>query len=318
MHRLSPWFSLTIAFAAAVGASCGSGGGANFGGGISGSGIVVGTITGFGSIFVNDIEFETTSATIRLEGQEGSEADLRLGMVVTVRGEIAAGAMTGVADSVDFEDVLEGPVDSVDVAAGLIVVFSQLVVTDQATVFDDTSLATLMPGDVVEVSGFVDATGNIRATRVELEEDGEEFELKGTITDIDLPNETFMIGGLTVDYSSAEIEGAPPGGLAIGLVVEVKASSPPVADVLVADKVEVEDEDLGGDEGDELEIEGFITDVVSPDEFIVNGSQLVRVTAGTEFEEGTAQDIAVNVRVEVEGLLDSGDVLVAEKVAFKD
>ena len=79
---------------------------------------------------------------------------------------------------------------------------SQLVVTDADTVFDQTTLATLTPGDVVEVFGVTDADSNIRATRVERKVDFEEF---GSAHwhghEPRRRAETFEIGLLTVDFS---------------------------------------------------------------------------------------------------------------------
>ena len=46
-----------------------------------------GTIDGFGSIFVNGIEYETDDAEIVVNGQAADESALRLGMVVDVSGD---------------------------------------------------------------------------------------------------------------------------------------------------------------------------------------------------------------------------------------
>ena len=68
------------------------------GGGIGGTGISSGPIDGFGSIFVNGIEFEIGSALIVVDGVDSAEADLRLGMVVRVCGSWEADG-TGTAVS---------------------------------------------------------------------------------------------------------------------------------------------------------------------------------------------------------------------------
>ena len=67
-------------------ASCG--GGTN---GTSGSGVTsTGTITAFGSVFVNGVEFSTSGATIVRDGNPATETNLRVGMVVTVNGSRSA------------------------------------------------------------------------------------------------------------------------------------------------------------------------------------------------------------------------------------
>ena len=173
---------LSMAVAVALISSCMSSGS---GGGITGTGIVIGSISGFGSIFVNGIEFDVSRAGVTIDGTSATDTDLRLGMVVQVRGTVDAATATGVASSVEFDHDLRGPVEAVDVSASTIVVLGQVVLVSSTTVFDGVTLATLVPGDVVEVSGFIDADANIRATRVELQEDTGEFDVKGLITDLD-------------------------------------------------------------------------------------------------------------------------------------
>src|SRR4029077_9831848 len=44
----------------------------------------VGPITGFGSIFVNGVEYTTSNAQILIDGQAGAETQLQTGQVVTI------------------------------------------------------------------------------------------------------------------------------------------------------------------------------------------------------------------------------------------
>ena len=94
--------------------------GSSSGGGIGGTGIVIGTIDGFGSVVVNGIEFEASVAEIVIDDTPATEGDLREGMVVTVEGEIADDELTGVADRISTETVLAGALDAVDVGAELL------------------------------------------------------------------------------------------------------------------------------------------------------------------------------------------------------
>ena len=88
-------------------------GGGEGGTGATGSGdISRGQITGFGSIFVNGVEFETTDSSISLDGASGTESDLKLGMVVTVTGTINPDRLTGKADTVSVEEVIQGLVQA--------------------------------------------------------------------------------------------------------------------------------------------------------------------------------------------------------------
>ncbi|RMF22626.1 MAG: hypothetical protein D6760_07075 [Deltaproteobacteria bacterium] len=306
-------------FLATVSLACGS---ASSGGGITGSGLVVGPIAGFGSapgtIIVNAIEIDTSQAQVRIDGVDADPSSLRLGMVVRVRGSIDPSGASGVASLVEFNDELEGPVDSVDAAGGRFTVLGHIVMVDASTVFENTSLATLAPGDVVEVSGLRNAAGDIAATRVERKTGVGEFEVKGTVFFHDPVAKTFTLGSLTVDYSSARVEGAPSGGLRDGLFVEVKTKSAPSGGVLLADKIEVKSEGLGGREGEEAEIEGLITDIVSPSEIVVGGTQTVLITDQTKFEGGTASDLALDVKIEAKGTFNAAGAVVAKKIEFDD
>lgn len=288
------------------------------GGGISGTSLVIGPIDDFGSIIVNGIEFDTDNAEVFLEGDPATLADLQLGMVVFVLGAVKKNGLAGRADTVASDHLLLGPVEAVNALDGTFVSLSQLIITDADTVFASTSIDTLVPGDNVEVFGFFDGDGSIRATRVERFDEIEEIELTGTISNFDAVAETFSLNLLTVDFSMAEIEDAPPGGLEDGMLVEVESEEVPANDLMLAVGVEVRDSDLPVDTGDGLEVDGYISEVVSADEFVLNGSLTVFVTPDTIFEDGDASDLVLNARVEVEGVFESDGSLTAEEIEFED
>jgi hypothetical protein len=66
----------------------------------------------------------------------------------------------------------------------------------------------------------------------------------------------------------------------------------------------------------QVEIEGLITRFVSATDFDVAGKP-VTTTLSTRFENGSATDLVLNAKVEVEGQVDANGVLVASKVQFK-
>lgn len=317
-----PIGQVLVAMAVAYGiAGCGGGGGG--GGqpsltGIDRLGVSSGTITGFGSIFVNGVEWRTTGAGIEVDGQPGTEADLQLGQVVVVRGKLDAGGKSGRADSVAAEGEVEGPVAAIDTAAGTLVVLGQTVRVVTATVFAADiagGLAGLVVGDGVEVSGYRDSTGVIRATRIERQEPGDEAGVKGRISGLDPGNQRFMIGSLVVDYAAATLEDFGGASPADGNLVEVEGSY--AGGVLTATTVELEKDLAGSASSDtEIEIEGYVTRTFSASEFEVAGVR-VMTNAGTEFEGGTAADVVVDAKLEVEGRFNSAGVLVAEEVDFR-
>ncbi len=332
---MTRWFlrrMLVLMLPLSVLAACSSGGGI---GGTGAAGVTVGPITGFGSIVVNHVHLDISNATVNLEGIPGDPSDpnmgLKLGMVVVARGDFSADGLTAVATSVEFEDNLEGPVDSVDVTGNQVTVLHQTVIVNTATVFDGfAALGDLTQGNMVEVSGLVDANGHILATRIELKgltfNDVGELEIKGTIRNLNPTMETFEIGApttpLVVQYTGAslDLEQSPNGVLEDGLFVEVESQQPPSGGIIVASEVAVKSpfSDSLGEAGDHVEIEGFVAEFSALDQpFKVNGYP-VRTTPNTLYEHGLPGDVANGVRLEVEGTLDADGVLVAVKVEFED
>lgn len=280
--------------------------------------VAVGAITGFGSVHVNGVRFETNGAVVTLDGEPGTEAQLRVGHVVRIEGTRSREGRDGHASSIDFDDAVQGPVESVDPTAGTLVVLGQGVHVDAMTSFDDdfepASLAGVVVGAVVEVSGFRDAAGVILATRIEPKDATEAFEVTGVVANHDSVAKQFDISALTIDYSTAQLDDLPGGAPEDGLLVEVKGRSRDADGVLLAARVEGKQEDRDDDDM-EARIEGVITRFASATDFDVN-DQAVTTNSATRFERGTSADLALGVRVEVEGDIRDG-VLVAEEVEFE-
>ena len=181
------------------------GGGLYAGGGIGGTGITLGEITAFGSVIVNDVEFAVNEASITVNGDPASEIDLRIGMIVKVRGRFEADGETGFADSIVYEKDLQGPVSNISVVDDQtkeLTVLGQTVVIDRTrTRFDEPAISfdTVAIDDVIEVSSFKDSNAAFRASWIKLADSPDEFEVEGMIRDLDEGNETFMINALVVD-----------------------------------------------------------------------------------------------------------------------
>ena len=327
-HRFLPCCVLLISCLA-----CGGGGG----GGdsqVSATGgsqaVAYGEITGFGSVIVNGIKFDMSGASVMLDDDPGDDSQLRIGMMVRVEGKIDDNDRTkGQAHRVHFMDDLEGPISDIDYTNNTFVALGQTVVVSARTHFEHVAgLDQLKVGNIVEVSGMVDANGVIQATFVELEKlsfvpGDDEIEVKGTISELDTNTKTFKLKGLTVDYSNARLEDVPNGVLANGMFVEVESRQGIVDGKLIASEVEVEskpwrysdDDDMH--EGKCVDIEGIVTKFTSSSDFEING-QPVKTTPQTKFEDGSPSWIALHVRLEVEGILDANKVLVAREVEFED
>jgi len=295
---------------------CGGGGGGGLVSGIGGTGITAsGTITGFGSIFVNGVEFETGTAEVTLDDSVGSEAELRLGMVVRVQGTVDDSGTRGTASKVEFDDDVQGPVSGPIVADpdGLSKTFTVLGVGVRAdstkTVFDGVGFDTLAVNDWVEVSGFFDGAGELQATRIEKKGDfqpnASEIELKGTVSG--LSGTSFTLGSFTVEFGGADLSRVPGGVITDGLAVEVKGTL--AGTTITASRIAQQD-DLFGDDEAKVSLEGIVSNFVSNSSFTVAGQA---VNASAAIFEPAGLVLADGVEVEVEGPIVAG-VLQAVKV----
>lgn len=327
MIRRAHIASVAAALTALVAAGCGGGGGSSTAG-IDGTGVTpntyaFGAVTAFGSVFVNGVRFDTSNASFTIDGQPGSQADLAVGDVVLVVGTMNAGSTTnGTASSVTFDDAVEGSIEtgSIDTTAGTFVVLGQLVRVSADTSFDDSiqpaSLAGLSDGDVVEVSGFSSSDGSIRATRIEVKSAGTGFDVMGLVSGLDTVGSTFMINALSVDYSTAMLQDFPSGAIAEGDLVEVKGMTLSANGELLATTIEFKGGALDPGDGDDVELEGFITRFSGTADFDVSGFP-VTTTVQTTYEGGTAADLGLDLKVEVDGSVNASGVLVAEKVDIR-
>lgn len=276
-----------------------------------------GTITGFGSVFVNGVEWETDHATIEVDDEMGSESDLQVGHVVTVHGSISADGIAS-ADSIEYDAELKGPISVIDLGAGTITVLGYVGLVNDDTIFDDNSgvnaIEDLTVGDFVEINGYPMADGTLLIVHLELETDDGEVEIAGKISDLDTMTSTFSIGTQVIDYAMAALEDFDGQAIANDQRVEVEASSTLGASgELIAHKVELEGSDY--DDGDEFEVEGLITAINSDGSIVVAGITIA-VPAGVEFEHGTTADVVIDAHVEVEGNVNGPNDYVATKLEF--
>jgi Domain of unknown function (DUF5666) len=285
------------------------------GGGVGGEGtgsFASGPITGFGSIIVNDVRFDDSSAAVvDDDGAAVSSAALALGSVVQVTGgpitTDAAGTATATAQRVQINRAVVGPLGSVDLANGRLVVLGQPVRTTANTVIDPRlagGLAGLQPGQTVEVHGAYDAsTGSFVATRVAPTNDLA-WRVRGPVATLDPAGQTFRIGSQTYQYTSATGGDALRDGAQVQVVVQAggngqwQVKSPPMAE-----------RQPGSGEGTELS--GRVSSVLSASRFVVEG---VTVDASSARLDGM---VRLGALVKVSGT-SQGGVLLAREVKVED
>lgn len=284
------------------------------------SGVSLGTITGFGSVFVNGIKFNTDNASIfRGDDQLNVVRDLQIGMRVRVEGDL----QNSIASSVSFDEDVKGPADGAAIGNTLSVM-GQTIITDPATIFNNTSLSTITAGDILEISGLRNADDDLVASFIERKSSPAKvnrYSVIGNVRNLDTDAKTFNIDDLSINYSAANINDLAGGNPAAGQLVEVKDDNKayvPGSSSLIATKVEPQNQlGNGGVAGAKVEIESIVTQVNSASEFVI-GNLVVRTSSSTRFLFGTSDNIVAGARLEVEGRLDDNGVVSASKVKFED
>ena len=315
---------MSLALAAGGLTACGGGGGGTTGTGTSTSISSVGTITGFGSIYVNGIEFETDGSSYRVDDEDMfDDSSLAVGMKVKVEGSVNDDGRTGTASRVLYDDDVEGPIDAgsltvIDASTRTFTILGLLIRADATrTVYDDgASFDALVEGQKLEISGYFDGS-QIVASRIEKQSDADdEFELKGSVANYDGSTVTLTLqngvsaGPYTVS-GTAELDiPADP----VGTFVEIKLVDQ--SGSLLVIRIETDDDDLLDDEDEDVSIRGILEEDGSGG-FLVNGVSFV-VGNSTEYEpESLENNLVAGMEIKVEGDM-QGNVLIADEVETED
>ena len=312
--------------------SCGGTGIDLAGGGVSGTGVSTGAITGFGSVVMNGVHFLTDSnvapgfVTMKtFMGMDNSsmlDRDLfRVGMVVTIH----HGLNDNNAQQIEYQDNLQGRIAAKNSGAeNTVTVLGQTVVVSDAARF-----ASLNLNEIVEVSGFVDSAGRIRASYIAMVPcstmmmmcTASEFEVKGYVSGLSLSS--FRLGllpggtGTTVTVSFSPAVGT---GLADGMYVQVVTTDPqPVSGGITATRIGKLTPRTVFPEKAVADLEGLVTlppsgsgNVLS---FAVEGKR-VQTDGATQYVGGMAGNIQHDVRLQVQGT-ENGGVLSAGNIIFR-
>ena len=287
--------------------------------GIEGSGFsspaaVSGPITGFGSVFVDGVEYSTAAAQISIDGQPSTEAQLHAGQIVTIEGTVNPGGTTGSATTLTFIGDVLGPVTQIDLVNNTFAVLGQTVRVTSSTVFDEAiqsgDLTGLSANMSVEVSGFADAAGEVVASRVDLAAATRGLQIKGAVQGLDSAAHTFNVNGLGVDYSAVTTS-AP---LANGSGVVVQGSQLNNSGTLVATHVDVVPAIAAG-ANKFADLDGIITTFTSTSDFVLLGQHVATSPSTIFILHGLT--LAAGVEVNVTGKFDAAGVLQAQTVQVK-
>ncbi len=283
-------------------------GGGEDGVGSGGTGYASGSVTGFGSVIVEDVRYDDSAAAISVENdpaapRTGTSTDVRLGMQVEVSFDASERAQT-----IRVAPTVVGSLESRSSTALVVAGQAVRLASDPqppAVLSGLSGLADLSVGDRLEVHGTRDASGTVVATRLERLDasSGSWTRVMGPITGLDASGRSFTLGGLTVQLAS-NASVLPAGAvLAEGQVVAVYADGAPAGGRLVARSVRVVS--VPPSDAAPWRIGG----VVRSDD---RATQRLRVAqaeidiASASYVNGSASDVAEGSRVRILGVASAG------------
>lgn len=309
-HTAKRWLSgFSITLGTAVLVACGSGGGDDGRtAGIEGTGIV----SGFGSVYVDGIEFETTNAEILFVGDIVDESALSVGDIVSVSGTVDNDDRAS-ARRIVFERTLDGPVESIEMngARGELVALEQTVRFDEDTTFVNLSADALNPGDLIAVSGFVIDSNLFHAESIRRNDDGfvpngSRLEIEGDIDTVD--GTQLTVGNQLIRFDNARVSPNQTALLAGQAIEAFGLRGADRGDPLIADEINVLDV-KSTDDGRRMFVEAAVRDYDGVDDFVAGGWRIDARDA-ERLDDGTTP-LARGVKISVRGVF-TGDRVEAE------
>jgi hypothetical protein len=267
----------------------GIGGTGNYAGGpgIGGTGIV-GTITAFGSIFVNGYEIDyPDDIAIGYKGGTAAANALKVGQVVAVEANGDGEGTRLTARSIAVRYQVAGPIERIDGQSNSLVVLGQKV--DIAAIDPSTDVSQLAVGDTIDVSGLRREDGVITASRIDRSPPDEPALLRGTVTAVDETG--FTVNGLRIDAPADQ----RPSGLAPGRNVRVIGT--PANGGLRARRFDLAPARPFGGRVDRLSLQGYARRARRGD-YVLDGVPVARLPQGSRIEPGerVIMDGSVNRR----------------------
>ncbi len=228
------------------------------GAGIGGTGIAgFGQIDAFGSVFVNGREYAIDARTaVSVDGRPASEAALKLGDIVLVRGSGDPASRSAAAATIEVRHSVVGRIENIRDGGAVQTILGQTIeaapgarVTESGGVA--LALSALRSGDTVAISAIQRADGRWSAMQFERRAPAAAFILEGTVTSIDRASRSVEIGGQTVHAEALAIED----GVAVGERVRAEGqytSSGPTLSALSPVALDL------GERGTHVEMRGFL------------------------------------------------------------
>lgn len=294
------------------------------GAGIGGTGITgFGQIDAFGSVFVNGREYTIDARTaVSVDGRPASEAALKLGDIVLVRGSGDPASRSAAAATIEVRHSVVGRIENVRDGGTVQTILGQTIEASPGARIAESggaalTLSALRSGDTVAVSAIQRADGRWVATQFERQAPagavGEPaaFILEGTVTSLDKALRTVEIGGQTMHAEALAIED----GVAVGERVRAEGqytSSGPTLSALSPAALDL------GERGTHVEMQGFLGPEATSEDgraaVIVNGISAVFGAA----DDGSTPSTRTDRPVLVVGTVLQPGVLLVETVGASD
>lgn len=267
--------------------------------GIGGTGIV-GTVTDFGSIWINHAHVHWDNNTaVRENGRDASTNDFQLGQVVAVLADpVRQGYL---ARSIDIVYEVVGPIAAIDKQNGKLQVLNQTISTDSDTIVTShdgapLKLDALILGNHVQVSGLRKPDGSIVASRIERIPATGEVQLIGELKDQKLSGQPLQLpDDLHVDLEVSRL--LVTGHLKNGVLIVDEVTQDAILTVI--------------EQATDLMLEGFLFDQAFDGDIVVGGIEVM-------WPEGWEPDFDIDFDdpVFIDALLGDDDLFYAEDFLF--
>ena len=332
---MKPIFRLIplVAGCAAILSACGGGGGGGASSGLTTvNPLVAGTISGLGSVIVNGVRYETIGASVvDADDSHAIRTPLGLGMTVSID-PLPSSATT--AETIHVQTGLKGSISALDATAKTLHVAGLPVIADSATFVVTSagqagSFSDLADNLHVEVYGLPQPDGTFKATRIEIEATAQLVQLVGTVSNLNVSNQTFTLGSgsraVTIAYAGANA----PAGLGNGAVVSVQTADTATASQYTATRLYLRSTNVstfaqyaanyGGTSGvrnEANELYGMVSNLTGTPPYTNGCSMHVQGVPTTLRSAALCASLQNGDYVEVKGLLTNG-ALAAYRVEFK-
>ncbi len=296
-------------------------------GGVSNAKLATGTITGFGSVYVDGVELEDAQAATVSEQADGTFQSkiLKLGQRVEVNHDAS-----GRAERVQVNAAVIGKVSAIDTATLTLSVAQQLVTVNtdatkgpltQFGSFDNStysSLADVKVNDYLEVYGMpvydsVAKSYKVSATRIEKVSAITSVRVSGKMTNLNATN--FTLSGLTVNYDAKSVIVPSASVLANDQNVTVWSTAASVAqNAITAQRIRVFKANQSNSSNTDVAIQlgGVVSNNSTADKTFELSGTKVNASAASISPAGAV--IADNSYVQVKGTVGSDGVLSAKTI----